>query len=156
MNGLKNKNAGNDINKALQEARILLADDNPISQNTTRFMLNYLGIEVDVAEHGRAALELSSRRAYDLILMDCQMPVMDGYEATRAIREREERSPQNTRTSQWTRTSRVPIVALSGRVMEGDREECLDNGMDDCLGKPFDLANLRGCIERWLPRPIAN
>lgn len=140
----------NDLQSSLQEARILLADDNPISQNTTRFMLNYLGAEVDIAEHGRAALELASRRPYDLILMDCQMPVMDGYEATRAIREYEERSTERHPASQWTRAPRVPIVALSGRVMEGDREECLDNGMDDCLGKPFDLANLRSCLERWL------
>ncbi|MEM7349200.1 MAG: response regulator [Acidobacteriota bacterium] len=139
-----------ELQTVLQEARILLADDNPISQNTTRFMLNYLGAEVDIAEHGRAALELVSQKPYDLILMDCQMPVMNGYEATRAIREHEERATEQSPTSQWTRTPRVPIVALSGRVMEGDREECLDHGMDDCLGKPFDLANLRSCLERWL------
>lgn len=142
--------ANTEIDCAWQEARILVADDNPISQNTTRFMLNYLGVDVDIAEHGRAALELVARRPYDLILMDCQMPVMDGYEATRAIREREERASADVPNSQWMRTPRVPIVALSGRVLEGDREECLDNGMDDCLGKPFDLAKLRRCLERWL------
>ncbi len=138
--------AKNAVNPMLPEARILLADDNPISQNTTRFMLNYLGVEVDVAEHGRAALELMARRAYDLVLMDCQMPVMDGYEATRAIRELE--GSEAVRESH--RWSRVPIVALSGRVMEEDREEYLGHGMDDCLGKPFDLAHLRTCLERWL------
>lgn len=133
------------INPSLPEARILLADDNPISQNTTRFMLNYLGVEVDIAEHGRAALELMARRVYDLVLMDCQMPVMDGYETTRAIREIEESEPVRE-----SRESRVPIVALSGRIMEEDREECLGHGMDDCLGKPFDLAHLRNCLEGWL------
>lgn len=125
--------------KRWAEARVLLADDSPISQRTTRVMLNYLGVEVDVAEHGQAALDLIARRDYDLILMDCQMPVMDGYEATRAIRAR------------TASEERVPIVALSGRVLDEDREECLDHGMDDCLGKPFDLANLKACLERWLP-----
>ncbi len=128
----------NEQSSTLPEPRVLLADDSLISQNTTRFMLKYLGVEVDVAEHGQAALDLASRRRYDLILMDCQMPVMDGYQATRAIRERS------------SAASRVPIVALSGRVLDTDREQCLDHGMDDCLGKPFDLANLRACLERWL------
>ncbi len=122
------------------DARILLADDSPINQAVTRSMLKHLGFaQVDVVEDGGSAVDLASRESYDLILMDCKMPGMDGYQATRAIREREE--PAN---------ARVPIVALSGKVLDGDRERCLEYGMDDCLGKPFELAGLRDLLARWL------
>ena len=142
----------NESRLPLPEARVLLADDNPISQNTTCFMLSYLGVEVDVAEHGRQALELLSRRSYDLILMDCQMPVMDGYETTRAIRRREadRLAAGDPDSAGRPRPLRVPIVALSGRVHRDDRKICLEQGMDDCLGKPFDLDRLRDCLVRWL------
>ncbi len=124
----------------LTEARILLADDSPINQAVTRSMLKHLGFaQIDVVDDGGSAVDLASRGSYDLILMDCKMPGMDGYEATRVIREREE-----------TRSGRVPIVALSGKVLDGDRERCIENGMDDCLGKPFELADLRDLLERWL------
>ncbi len=127
---------------ALPEARVLVADDSPINQTVTRSMLEHLGlVEIDVAGDGSDALDLASSHDYDLILMDCQMPVMDGYEAARRIRERE---------ASAARSSRVPIVALSGKVMTGDRERCLDFGMDDCLAKPYQLAGLRACLERWL------
>lgn len=129
----------------LPEAKVLLADDSPISQTATRFMLNHLGVEVDVAAHGRAAVDLSAEHDYDLILMDCQMPIMDGYEATRAIREREQLPQAGSDAA-----GRTPIVALSGRILDSDRAECLQYGMDDCLGKPFDLANLQACLQRWL------
>lgn len=122
------------------DARILLADDSPINQAVTRSMLKHLGFaQVDVVEDGGAAVDLASRESYDLILMDCKMPGMDGYQATRVIRERENSGP-----------GRVPIVALSGKVLDGDRERCLEYGMDDCLGKPFELAGLRALLERWL------
>ena len=123
--------------KVLQ-ARILLADDSPINLTVARCMLQHLGFQqIDVAEHGQAAADLAASRDYDLILMDCQMPVMNGYEAARAIRRQEG-------------TARVPIVAMSGKVLEDDREQLLDHGMDDCLDKPFELARLRACLERWL------
>ena len=122
----------------LLDARILLADDSPINQAVTRSMLKHLGFaQIDVVEDGGSAVDLASRERYDLILMDCKMPGMDGYQATRAIREREG-------------AGRVPIVALSGKVLDGDRERCLEHGMDDCLGKPFELAGLRDLLERWL------
>lgn len=128
------------LSPSLLDARILLADDSPINQAVTRSMLKHLGFaQIDVVEDGSAAVDLASRESYDLILMDCKMPGMDGYQATRAIREREDSGPD-----------RVPIVALSGRVLDGDRERCLENGMDDCLGKPFELAGLRALLERWL------
>ncbi|MCP3957476.1 MAG: response regulator [bacterium] len=125
---------------SLPEARVLLADDSPINQAVTRNMLKHLGISrIDVVDDGRAAVDRASSEDYDLILMDCQMPGMDGYEATRKIRGLlgEDRRP-------------LPIIALSGCVLEGDRERCLENGMSDFLGKPFQLAGLRACLERWL------
>ncbi len=128
------------LNPDLTEARILLADDSPINQAVTRSMLKHLGFaRIDVVDDGGSAVDLACRESYDLILMDCKMPGMDGYEATRAIREREDAGPE-----------RVPIVALSGKVLDGDRERCLRYGMDDCLGKPFELAHLRDLLERWL------
>ncbi len=135
---------GNKISPDLLAAKILLADDSPINQAVTRSMLKHLGFaQIDVVEDGGAAVDHFSRQDYDLILMDCKMPGMDGYEATRAIRDREQ-------------AGRVPIVALSGQVLDGDRERCLEYGMDDCLGKPFELAGLRACLERWLsPRTRA-
>ena len=124
----------------LTDARILLADDSPINQAVTRSMLKHLGCaQIDVVEDGGAAVDRASQESYDLILMDCRMPGMDGYQATRAIREREESGQ-----------GRVPIVALSGRVLDGDRERCIESGMDDCLGKPFQLSGLRDLLERWL------
>ena len=131
------------LSPELLDARILLADDSPINQAVTRSMLKHLGFaQVDVAEDGGSAVDLACREAYDLILMDCKMPGMDGYQATRAIREREA-----------TAQGRVPIVALSGRVLDGDHERCLEHGMDDCLAKPFELAGLRDLLVRWLDAP---
>ena len=128
------------LSSTCSNARILVADDSPINQAVTRSMLKHLGFaQIDVVEDGGSAVDLACRESYDLILMDCKMPGMDGYQATRAIREREEPGPE-----------RVPIVALSGKVLDGDRERCLENGMDDCLGKPFELAGLRELLERWL------
>ncbi len=122
------------------DARILLAGDSPITQAVTCSMLEHLGFaQIDVVEDGAAAVDRASRESYDLILMDCQMPGIDGYQATRGIREREQTGPR-----------RVPIVALSGRVLDVDRKRCLESGMDDCLGKPFQLSGLRDLLERWL------
>jgi two-component system, sensor histidine kinase len=121
-------------------ARILLADDSPINQAVTRSMLKHLGCaRIDVVDDGGAAVDRASRESYDLILMDCRMPVMDGYQAARVIRERETTGP-----------GRVPIVAVSGQVLAGDRERCLEHGMDDFLSKPFQLSGLRALLERWL------
>ena len=124
----------------LHDARILLAEDSPINQAVTRSMLKHLGCtRIDVVENGGAAVEQASRESYDLILMDCKMPVMDGYQATRVIREQERPGP-----------GRVPIVALTGQVLDSERARCREYGMDDFLGKPFQLAKLRALLERWL------
>jgi two-component system sensor histidine kinase/response regulator len=123
---------------ATSSARILVAEDNPVNQQLARAMLLRLGYQADVVGNGREAVESMMTVPYDLVLMDCQMPVMDGFEATRAIREREG-------TTRHTR-----IVAVTANAMEGDRERCLDVGMDDYLSKPFRAGDLQRVLDRWL------
>ncbi|HEY9898041.1 MAG TPA: PAS domain S-box protein [Pantanalinema sp.] len=119
--------------------RLLLVEDNPINQRVAQAQLRRLGVEPHVAASGTAALEAFSGDAYDLILMDCQMPLMDGFEATRLIRLHE--APQGRR---------VPIVAMTANAMRGDREKCLEAGMDDYLSKPFTQEQLAAVLARWL------
>ena len=122
---------------------ILLVEDNPVNQTVAMEMLENLGYRVDVADNGRIGLEALSRTAYAMILMDCQMPEMDGYEATRAIRQQEEDAE--------TTSQHRPIIALTANVMKGDREKCLEAGMDDYLGKPYTQEQLHRVLQRWLP-----
>jgi two-component system, sensor histidine kinase and response regulator len=123
---------------------VLLAEDNPINQEVVREMLENLGCQVDVVGNGREAVGAISSATYDLVFMDCQMPEMDGYEATRSIRQRE--------TTQIEGRARIPIIALTGLAMEGDREQCLAAGMDDYLSKPFRMKELQAILTRWLPQ----
>jgi signal transduction histidine kinase/ligand-binding sensor domain-containing protein/CheY-like chemotaxis protein len=118
---------------------VLLAEDNPISQKVATKMLQRLGCQVDVAATGSAAVAMFERRKYDLILMDCQMPEMDGYEATRAIRAREKGA------------AHVPVIALTASTLPGDRHKCMEAGMDDYLPKPIDRDMLKQVLDRWLP-----
>jgi two-component system, sensor histidine kinase and response regulator len=121
--------------------RILLAEDHPVNQDVATLMLTRLGYEVDVAETGEIAVERVRSRWYDVVLMDCQMPVLDGFAATEAIRRGEaERGDR-----------RVPIIALTANSMEGDRQRCLDAGMDDYLPKPFRRAELQELLEQYVP-----
>ena len=136
--------------RTVSGARILLVEDNPINQEVVRCMLENLGAGVEVASSGREALNLVARRPCDLILMDCQMPIMDGYEATRKIRLRE-RDHQLPRSARYSRRGRIPIVAMTANAMKGDRELCLAAGMDDYLSKPFRPAQLFDFLDRWLP-----
>ena len=122
------------------DCRVLLAEDNPVNREVAMGMLALLGCHVDVAENGRQATDAASKQHYDLVLMDCQMPVMDGFAATAAIRKRE----------QQTHAARTPIIALTANAMEGDREQCLAAGMDDYLSKPFSLESLQSAIHRWI------
>ena len=121
-------------------ARVLLVEDNPVNQELARHMLEFLGCTCVVAADGRQALDvLSQGETFDVVLMDCEMPVMDGFEATAAIRLREAEG-----------MPRLPIVALTAGAIDGDREKCLAAGMDDYLSKPFSLAQLEQSLRRWL------
>jgi PAS domain S-box-containing protein len=114
---------------------ILVAEDNAVNQTIAKAMLTKLGATCEVVENGKLALEALESGKYDLILMDCQMPEMDGYEATRTIRLNESADIQT-----------IPIVALTAHAMAGDREKCLDAGMDDYLTKPIHMKNLAQAI----------
>jgi CheY-like chemotaxis protein len=127
--------------------RILLVEDNSVNQEVARAMLEQFGCSVEVAGNGFEALEATGRTRYDLVLMDCRMPEMDGFEATRRIRARE--------TASTTRTPRLPIVALTAHVLESDRQSCLAAGMDDYLSKPFTRLQLERMLTRWLPAPMS-
>jgi len=120
--------------------RILLVEDNPVNLMVAQRLLQVLGAECDTAGNGQVALEKLDQAQYDLVLMDCQMPVLDGYSATRRWRELEQ-SRKATR--------RMPIVAMTANAMAGDRQKCLDAGMDDYLAKPVTRVELEQCIARW-------
>ncbi len=126
----------------LQNHRLLVVEDNLVNQQVARGRLERMGFDVHVAENGAAALEMLNREHYDLIFMDCQMPVLDGYQATRRIREMEQRG----------RSRRIPIVAMTAHAMSGDRDQCIRAGMDDYVSKPFNTEELQSILERWLNR----
>ena len=120
--------------------KVLLVEDNRVNQIVASGMLRKLGCEVDLAENGERALIALDNHHYDLVLMDCQMPVMDGFEATRQIRLRPEMNS-------------LPIIAVTANVMQGDRERCLESGMNDYITKPYNKATLRKVIARWVGTP---
>jgi CheY-like chemotaxis protein len=123
----------------------LVAEDNLVNQKLAVRMLERLGYQSDVVSNGEEALAASEKETYAAIVMDCQMPVMDGYEATRRIREREQRvgtSPGR---------AHIPIIALTANAMQGDRERCKAAGMDDYLSKPVKKDDLGMMLQRWIP-----
>ena len=126
------------------KARVLVAEDNIVNQKVAARRLEKLGCRVDVTANGKEAVEMLERLPYDMVLMDCQMPEMDGYEATAAIRERvalgakckaSDEDGFDTRHStldtQHSKVTHIPIVAMTANAMKGDRERCLEAGMDD-------------------------
>jgi CheY-like chemotaxis protein/HPt (histidine-containing phosphotransfer) domain-containing protein len=121
--------------------RILLVEDNPVNQRVAQRMLQKLGADVTLANNGAEALERMVETSFDAVLMDCQMPVMDGFTATRRIREEERRN---------NRGFRMPIIALTANVMSEDRENCMAAGMDAHLGKPLESSQLADCLGRYL------
>jgi len=127
---------------------VLLAEDNLVNQDVAREMLESLGCQVHVASDGLEAVDLTFHGEYDAILMDIQMPGIDGYQATRSIRSQEEREKQRAPGGPVRRT---PIIALTANAMQGDRQESLDAGMDDYLTKPFRRDELLETLRRWLP-----
>ena len=131
---------GGEERRSPAEKRVLLVEDNEVNQLICNEMLMQLGLSTAIAGNGREALQALERDVYDLVLMDCQMPEMDGYEATQAIRARERAHRQ----------PRLPIVALTAHAMPGDREKCLEAGMDDYLAKPFQYQEIKALLDRWL------
>ncbi|MDR3566829.1 MAG: response regulator [Syntrophobacteraceae bacterium] len=128
----------------MKKSSVLLAQYNPISQEVGRTMIEALGCRVDVASNGCEVLSSMESSGYDVVLMDCRMPVMDGMEAARLIRRRE----------QWRGGLRTPIIAVAANFTDEDRSRCLDAGMDDCLEKPFFLSELSEMMTRWCKRFI--
>jgi signal transduction histidine kinase/CheY-like chemotaxis protein/HPt (histidine-containing phosphotransfer) domain-containing protein len=126
-------------------ARILVAEDNSVNQEVTTAMLEAIGCTVQVVENGKLAVERLEIEPFDLVLMDCQMPIMDGFEATRKIREREESAGGTSGDTEPLR-----VVALTAHAMQGDREKCLAAGMDDYLTKPFTKGEMSQVLEQWL------
>ena len=122
--------------------RLLLADDNPINQKVGLSVLQKLGYRADMANNGLEVLTALEQKAYDIILMDVQMPEMDGFEATRAIVKR------------WPDAKRPRIIAMTGNALLGDREKCLEAGMDDYISKPVRIGELQAALERWAERIV--
>ena len=127
--------------------RVLLVEDNPVNRLVAQRILDTLGVEVLTADNGQQALDLLTVELFDVVLMDCQMPVLDGYSATRRWREHELLSGQ----------PRLPIIAMTANAMAGDRQRCLEAGMDDYLSKPVERTGLAQCLGRWwqADRPVA-
>jgi len=133
---------------SLAATHILIAEDNPTNQVLARRMVEKLGYKADVVANGREAIEAISRIHYQLVLMDCQMPEMDGYEATGEIRRLE------------NETHHLPIIALTANASEDERNHCLAVGMDDYLSKPVRFSDLSTTVRRWLqetpPKPASD
>jgi len=121
---------------SLNNIKVLLVEDNDLNQQVVIELLNSDGIQIDVADNGQIALEMVVKRAYDVVLMDMQMPVMDGYEATRRIREKPE-------------FSALPIIAMTANAMTEDRERCINAGMNDFVTKPIDPDQLFSTLQKW-------
>jgi CheY-like chemotaxis protein len=123
-------------------AYVLVVEDNAVNQKIAVRMLEKIGCRVDVAANGAEALKKAAQSPYDLIFMDCQMPEMDGYEATAEIRRCEGQSKH------------TPIIAMTAHTMQGDREKCLQTGMDDFLPKPVKKETLSEILQKWTIRPV--
>src|SRR3989344_2096498 len=124
------------------QGEVLLVEDNEVNAFIATMTLESLGVSCQHARNGEDALALFGQNAFDVVLMDCEMPVMDGYEAARRIRQMEAAD---------TARERTPVIALTAHALSGDREVCLANGMDDYLTKPFDREALAVLLSRWLP-----
>jgi len=120
---------------------ILIAEDNPVNAAILEVMLRRSGYRTELASDGMEALEAFSRIRFDAVLMDCQMPKLDGYAATLEIRLKE------------VPGARTPIIAVTANAMKGDREKCLDAGMDDYIAKPLRRTALDEVLQRWVPQP---
>jgi CheY-like chemotaxis protein/HPt (histidine-containing phosphotransfer) domain-containing protein len=149
----------------LRGARILLVEDNAINQEVASEILSSAGIIVETADNGRKAVEAVQKASYDAVLMDVQMPEMDGLEATRIIRKKEERSrvtsyelrvgeklseESEPATRNPQPATHIPIIAMTAHAMEGDREKCIEAGMDDYIAKPVEPEDLFSKLDKWV------
>ena len=123
---------------AEKSVRILMAEDNPINQKVGKLILQRAGFLIDLANDGQEAIEAHKADPYDLILMDCQMPSVDGFEATRQIRQLDRRQPV--------------IIAVTANALVGERDKCFEAGMNDYLSKPFQAEQLVDIVRRWIPQ----
>jgi two-component system sensor histidine kinase/response regulator len=130
--------AGRDVRFA---GHVLVAEDNVTNQKVVQLLLTRAGCRVDIAANGQEAVSALDLIDYDMVFMDCQMPVMDGFEATRLIREMERKRARR----------RTPIIALTANAMDGERERCLAASMDDYLAKPVSGLDLHAKLKKWLP-----
>ena len=126
--------------KTDKTVRVLLVEDNLVNSEVAIDMLTAMGVSVDVANNGEKALELFDANNYSLILMDCEMPIMDGYTATYLLREKERELGSNA----------IPIIALTAHAISGTKEKCISSGMNDFLSKPFSMADLHLVLNQWL------
>lgn len=133
--------------EALHRARVLLAEDDPVNQAVALKMLGLLGCETQQVENGREVIQALKTSTYDLVLMDCHMPEMDGFAATAAIRRDEAEFAREG----GAMPQRIPIIAFTANAMQGERVRCLAAGMDDYLTKPFRMEALKAMLLRWLP-----
>jgi len=127
-----------------ESVRVLVAEDNPVNQKLALRMLEKFNLAVAVAANGREVIDMLEKAAFDLIFMDCQMPEMDGYEATAAIRQAERESGKH-----------LAIVAMTANAMQGDREKCLSAGMDDYITKPIRREAIQEMLQKWTPKSRA-
>ena len=125
----------------LLQGKVLLVEDNTVNQMVASKMLEKIGLTSMVANHGKEALDILQNESFDAVLMDCQMPEMDGFDATRQLRLRHTKSINETA---------IPVIAMTANVMDGDKQRCLDAGMDDYLGKPVKMDELEDVLRRWL------
>jgi two-component system, sensor histidine kinase and response regulator len=139
----------------IQHRRVLVVEDNVVNQKLAVRMVEKLGYQPDVVDNGEEALTALKQGEYAAVLMDCQMPLMDGFEATRLIREGE-RKESGTSSPSHLAPRHIPIIAVTANAMQGDRERCLTSGMDDYLSKPITLDELRTALARWVTAPAAD
>lgn len=138
-NQLKNHRSADETRQF--KAKVLVVEDNEINQMVAQCMLEKLGIDVDITENGKESLDALQQNTYDLVLMDCQMKVMDGYEATRQIR-----NPNSK-----VKNHDIPVIAMTANAMQEDREKCILAGMDDHIAKPVEPKKLLAALDQWLP-----
>lgn len=128
------------------KVKVLLAEDNLMNQKVATRVLEKMGCEVQIAQNGKEAIAMWKQSNYDLIVMDCHMPLVDGYEATIEIRKLE----QKIQTQEKSKKKRTPILALTADAQVGNRKRCLASGMDEYLTKPINVAALRQILEKWI------